>query len=55
MSLIVANSLRLAALGFGPGPGDIEGRVQSVVDLFLNGARRRSTGQQSRTRGTLPD
>jgi TetR/AcrR family transcriptional regulator, mexJK operon transcriptional repressor len=42
MSLVIDSSLRLAALGIRPGNRDIEGRIRAAVDLFLNGARRRS-------------
>ena len=40
MSLVIDNSLRLATLGIGPGPDDIENCVGVAVDLFLNGACR---------------
>jgi AcrR family transcriptional regulator len=41
MTLVIDGSLRLAALGIRSGNSDIESRVRSAVDLFLNGARRR--------------
>jgi len=40
MSLVIDSSLRLAALGIRSGNPDIEGRIRTAVDLFLNGARR---------------
>jgi TetR/AcrR family transcriptional repressor of mexJK operon len=40
MSLVIDSSLRLAALGIRSGNLDIEGRIRTAVDLFLNGARR---------------
>jgi AcrR family transcriptional regulator len=40
MSLVIDNSLRLATLGIGPGQRDVESRVRSTADLFLNGVRR---------------
>lgn len=40
MSLVIDSSLRLAALGIGPGPSDVEHRLRDAVDLFLNGALR---------------
>jgi AcrR family transcriptional regulator len=40
MSLVIDGSLRLAALGIGPDPHDVETRVRAAVDLFLNGALR---------------
>jgi AcrR family transcriptional regulator len=40
VSLVIDSSLRLAALGIKPRGRDIEGRIRTAVDLFLNGARR---------------
>ena len=40
VSLVIDSSLRLAALGIGPDPHDVETRVRAAVDLFLNGTLR---------------
>jgi AcrR family transcriptional regulator len=39
VSLIVDSSVRLAAFGIRPDDSDIDGRVRTAVDLFLNGLR----------------
>lgn len=41
MSLVIDSGLRLAVLGIGPDPHDVEAHVRAAVDLFLNGALRR--------------
>jgi AcrR family transcriptional regulator len=41
MSLIIEHSLRMASLGIGPSPFEVEIHVRAAVDLFLNGAVRR--------------
>ena len=51
MSLTVDVNLRLGAFGFKPTPREIETRLQTAVDLFLNGARRADRTESSSRRG----
>jgi hypothetical protein len=42
----IDSDLRLAALGIGPAPDEIEGRVRQAVDFFLHVAKSRIVIQQ---------